>query len=239
MGDVVFLAGFTNRSIAYLQSMINANMKPDRIILFGNEHGNAPGQTTTKISNSTSDSTLFYPDFTISIIDSLRKVKWKYDILNVDNISDNKIFKTLIQTKPRLVIYSGYGSQIVPKKLLDIGSPFLHLHSGMLPEYRGSTTLYYSWLIEKTCAVSAIILDENIDTGRIVAKKIYPPPPKKIDPDYVYDPVIRADLLIDVLKEFSTKRKFLNLKDQNKAGKTYYVIHPILKHLARLQNNNK
>jgi len=134
------------------------------------------------------------------------------------------------------VIYSGYGSQIVPKSLLEIGTPFLHLHSGKLPNYRGSTTLYYSWLIEQSCAVSAILLDEGIDTGNIVGKKTFPPPPNGIDPDHIYDPSIRADLLVEVLKEFSTRGKFNNLTKQDNKGKTYYVIHPVLKHLARLQN---
>ena len=39
----------------------------------------------------------------------------------------------LLALAPRLVIYSGWGGQIVSAALLDSGAPFLHLHSGWLP----------------------------------------------------------------------------------------------------------
>ena len=44
----------------------------------------------------------------------------------------------------------------------------MHVHSGKLPEYRGSTTLYYSLLEKNKVAASAIMINEGIDTGDIV-----------------------------------------------------------------------
>ena len=113
------------------------------------------------------------------------------------------------------------------EKLLSL-APFLHIHCGWLPDYRGSTTIYYSILKEKMCGVSAILLNEGIDTGKIVAKEKYPIPPKDMNIDYVYDSIIRADLLVKVLK---SREKWVPVR-QSENGTTYYVIHPILKHLA-------
>jgi methionyl-tRNA formyltransferase len=81
-------------------------------------------------------------------------------------------------------------------------------------------------------------LRKEIDTGPIIARKKYPPPPPEVDPDYVYDSAIRSDLLIDVLQEHSRHNKFDNLLNQPLVGNNYYVIHPVLKHIALLKNES-
>jgi len=81
------------------------------------------------------------------------------------------------------------------------------------------------------------LLRKEIDTGPIIARKRYPPPPG-VDPDYVYDSVIRSDLLIFVLQEYSQHNKFINLLNQPLVGNNYYVIHPVLKHIALLKNES-
>ena len=156
---------------------------------------------------------------------------WQTEIDKVLLVCDE-----LSNIKPKLVFYSGYGSQIVKPELLNLAF-LMHIHSGWLPEYRGSTTLYYSWLKEGYCGASAILLRKEIDTGPIIARKRYPPPPG-VDPDYVYDSVIRSDLLIFVLQEYSQHNKFINLLNQPLVGNNYYVIHPVLKHIALLMNES-
>ena len=51
----------------------------------------------------------------------------------VNDISIESIIKKVM---PDLIIYSGFGGEIV-KNILSIGPRLLHIHSGYLPEYRG------------------------------------------------------------------------------------------------------
>jgi len=80
------------------------------------------------------------------------------------------------------------------------------------------------------------VLDAHIDTGPVVARKHYPAPPAGTDIDRRYDPAIRADLLRQVLSSYHSSGH-LPLEPQQQAGSqgsTFYVIHPVLKHLALL-----
>ena len=121
--------------------------------------------------------------------------------------------------------------------LLGLGIPFLHMHSGWLPEYGGSTTLYYSWLTERRCAVTAFFMDLKIDNGPIIQRRRYPTPPPGIDVDHLYDGAIRADMLVRVLSGVFRDGRFSTVSGNGKT-RTYYVIHPVLKHLALLSLEN-
>tara|TARA_B100000315_G_C14530863_1_gene566084 strand:- start:271 stop:996 length:726 start_codon:yes stop_codon:yes gene_type:complete len=233
---VLFLAAFTPRSQAYAQAMAKADLYPEHVLFYGSSDGVLPGQSN-KITSSDSGEQSFYPDFSEKLEKTAEKNSWDCKTLSASHINEQAIFDELSNIKPKLVIYSGYGSQIVKPELLNLAS-FLHIHSGWLPEYRGSTTLYYSWLKEGYCGVSAILLRKSIDTGPIIARKKYPPPPPGVDPDYVYDSAIRSDLLIDVIQEHSRHNKFDNLLNQPLVGNNYYVIHPVLKHIALLKNES-
>jgi methionyl-tRNA formyltransferase len=49
----------------------------------------------------------------------------------------------------------------------------------------------------------------------------------------VYDPYIRSETLVDVLKKnILEKNEFKKQKPSE--GNTYYIIHPVLKHIALL-----
>jgi methionyl-tRNA formyltransferase len=107
------------------------------------------------------------------------------------------------------------------------------MHGGWLPDYRGSTPCYYSYLQDNTFGVTAILLDEHIDSGPIVARQRYPVPPPETDIDYYYDSAIRADLLISTVKRWRAEGQFEELIEQKThEGTTHYVIHPVLKHVA-------
>ena len=77
------------------------------------------------------------------------------------------------------------------------------------------------------------MLAEHIDSGPIIARQRYPVPPPETDIDYYYDSVIRADLLISTLKRWRDEGDFEVPREQSlHEGATYYVIHPVLKHIA-------
>lgn len=141
---------------------------------------------------------------------------------------------SLKRLHPRLIIFAGLPGEIVSDKLLAVG-PWLHVHGGWLPTYRGSTILYYSILKEGRCGASAILLSSQLDEGVIVKRRHYPKPRRGEDTDYNYDNTMRADLLVRVLKEYQRDGGFRKtLKNDSSRGMMYYIIHPVLKHKARL-----
>lgn len=218
--DVLFLASFTARSRVYAEALLKANLIPANSILFGDKKLFLPGQQ----HNSFQDVEARVKDFRTPI-----------SLLPVSQVNDSRIIAAIRKIKPRLVIYSGYGGQLVKKDLLNCGAPFLHIHPGWLPDYRGSTTIYYSIMNERSCGVSAIILKPGIDTGEIVKRLRFPLPKRGTDIDYEFDNKIRAELLVEVLKEWKKEGCFVKSQKQNPTeGTVYYIIHPVLKHLAEL-----
>lgn len=229
LDGVVLLAAPTARSRAYIQALVAADLLPGKVLLLGTESSQAsssPPQCREGIH---------MPDHSESIAATCARAGVAVQPCEATTVNDEQVRAALLALTPRLVIYSGWGGQIVSSALLDIGAPFLHLHSGWLPEYRGSTTLYYALLNGGQPGVTAILLDRTIDTGPIVARRAYPRPPAGIDIDLVFDPAIRADLLVRVLSGYVSSGAIQPLETQDAAiGQTYYVIHPVLKHLAIL-----
>ena len=79
-------------------------------------------------------------------------------------------------------------------------------------------------------------MDENLDTGDVILQKYFEKPSHEYI-DEVYDAHIRSETLIEVLK-----RKLIQKGEfhkQNHNGETYFIIHPVLKHIAILSCINK
>ncbi|MEH7525820.1 hypothetical protein V7149_21500, partial [Bacillus sp. JJ1503] len=90
-------------------------------------------------------------------------------------------------------------------------------------------------LSEGNFGASAIFLNERIDEGPVLAKKMYDVPINIPDVDYIYDPYIRADLLVEVLSRYKKMGTFQIEETKNPyEGETYFIIHPVLKHIAIL-----
>ena len=110
---------------------------------------------------------------------------------------------------------------------------FLHVHGGYLPDYKGSTTNYYTLLAEKSVGASSIFLTLDIDSGPILNRCKFPVPPDALELDHIYDSAARAKVLIQTLKDYQAKGEFSYIKnDKTEKANLYYIIHPVLKHLA-------
>jgi len=234
---IIVIAGFTVRSQYYIQAIAESQIAIEHVILYGNEQALLPGQTNKFIPNQGLEN-LFSADLDQDIKTTCENNSYAYTQIDVENINDGSIYQKVRSLKPDLIIFSGYGSQIVKTKLLDLKIPILHIHSGWLPDYKGSTTLYYSIIDKEKCGVTAILLSEKIDSGKIIDKKYYSIPSPGVNIDYTYDSAIRSDMLISVLKKYIESNQ-LEMTKQTEPGHDYYVIHPVLKHLAILKVNNK
>ena len=93
------------------------------------------------------------------------------DCLRTDNVNSPETISILKSLKPNLFIIAGF-STIFKKDLIDIPKKgTINLHAGRLPKYRGGSPL--NWQIingEDKAGISIIKVDENIDTGPILAQ---------------------------------------------------------------------
>lgn len=231
MDGVVFVAARTARSQAYAQALQRAGLAPEHTLLLAA----SPGAATASPPVQADLCGLPCPDLCESLETTATRGCWTHKTLASADVNDGVLLATLQRLRARLLIYSGYGGQLVGEQLLALGVPFLHLHSGWLPEFRGSTTLYYTLLAGERPAVSAILLDQRIDEGRILMRRRYPRPAAECDLDLLYDNAIRADLLVRVLRRYQRQQALWPGRAQRTgAGRNYYVIHPVLKHIASL-----
>tara|TARA_Y100001968_G_scaffold187014_1_gene171386 strand:- start:511 stop:1275 length:765 start_codon:yes stop_codon:yes gene_type:complete len=232
-GDILFLAANTSRSKAYAQAMEQAELGVSRTLILDKPLAEE-GAEFPDVTNFQHEAEVFLPDLNIPLAETAGRICDQVDAIAYTGIKESGIKEYLLRLEPKLLVYSGYGGELVPGELLSLGIPFLHIHSGWLPQFRGSTTVYYSLLTEYRCGVSAILLEPQIDNGPIVARQHYAPPPPGLDVDHLYDNAIRADLLVQVLRDWQAKSVINPLHQNEVDSQTYYVIHPVLKHLTLL-----
>ncbi len=173
--------------------------------------------------------------FNKKILTFLKKYRAKVDlkIFNTTKINNSSISNYLKNSKSKLFLVSLYPGKkgIIKDKSLLKKKFFLHSHSGKLPEYKGSTTIYYSLLKDKKIWCDTFFLNEKIDQGKIICSNEYPIPKNITSIDRNYDSKIRALNLVSALKKLEKKKiKFkINKKIKNSY---YYIMHPILRLLA-------
>ncbi|MBN2870699.1 MAG: methionyl-tRNA formyltransferase [Campylobacterales bacterium] len=82
-------------------------------------------------------------------------------------LRDDAVVEELRRIPCDLIIVAAYG-QILPKAVLD-HAPCINLHASILPHYRGASPIQQSLLNnDETTGVSAMWMDEGLDTGAII-----------------------------------------------------------------------
>ena len=221
LNNIGMVAADTTRTRYYLKELVKNKLMPNYILLLLNSNSKLlPGQKKSKTE---------FPQL-------LDDVGIKYDIaLNTDINSDEVITK-LANRPEQVFIYSGYGGVLLKDKLLNIEKKFLHIHGGYLPDYKGSTTNYFSLINENTMGASAIFLTKKIDCGPILLRKKFSPPKDRSKIDHNFDSEVRSKVLIECLKNYLISNSWEYELENNNGGDTFYIIHPVLKHLAILNS---
>lgn len=208
------------RSLSYLKFLKKNNFIPTKIIVIPNNEitKNINRGHRKKINNLK------------KILNYFRK---KTLIINLKN-KKKKILENIKNIEDDYIIFAGNYGQILKKQYFNYNKFFIHVHPGNLPDYKGSTTYYYEYLLKNKITFTSIFLDEKLDSGRIIYKKSYSP--KKINlekMDTYYDLIYRSEVLINTLKLLNKKKIYqVSIKTKNQS---FYVIHPILKHIAILK----
>lgn len=233
-----------SRSKAYLQNLIKNGYLPEKIIVLNDMNANLVEHTENdKIISKDTKQSFFREieeldicfDEKEHILTTIENNNIDYIVLNTLNINSAEVVREVSNLPTEYIIYSGPGGTILRHEILNQGKQFVHVHPGWLPKYRGSTTIYYSMLLEKSVGASVILFEEGIDEGPILYKQEYKIVQKGIDFDYTLDPLVRTKTLL----EFFQKGEVL-LENQKKeeSSSTFYIIHPFLKH-ASILNYNK
>ena len=231
MSKIILIGADNPRARSYAAAMGRAGFADIKGIFYGN-----PEPTLSKNSlEETIINGIWIPPINKNISDFFVGMGWEFTWIEADTINSSQAAIELLNSDAELAIFAGRGGEIVVPFILEQGIPILHLHPGKLPDQRGSTTIYYSILEGKPITVSGLVLSAEIDAGSCVAEKQYAYPPYGIDLDVFFDCAIRSDLLVEVIRCFLNEGKLPDiLGGFSSQGRLYYVVHPLLKHIARL-----
>lgn len=238
LAAVTMLCADTTRSRAYLQAMMRAGLRPVRVLALGRAGADLPGMGRNVVdapADAGADPLWLAAGFdpNTAIRDDLDRLGAPVETVEETDVNAPAVVAAVAALPGETVIYSGFGGQILRRDLLGAGKRFLHVHGGFLPGYRGSTTNYYSLLAEGTIGASAIFLTEEIDGGPILARRHYPAPPDRTHLDHLHDSAARADMLCAVLRSYEETGEWPRAEvDAAERAETFYVVHPVLKHLA-------
>ena len=190
----------TNRSKAYIKLLVKNSLYPKEIFFYSKKRNK------------------FFLKFFL-------KKKIKYYYAKTENINNPHFIKAILKSKLKNLIYSGYSGQIINSGLLKKKN-LIHCHPGKLPNYRGSTTIFYSLINEGSIACSVFKMTKKIDMGKIYYIKNFIPPKNLNKINNKFDDYIRASTIISFLKK---NRKIIKNK---KYFNDYYIAHPIIRRIA-------
>lgn len=228
---VVLIGADTARARAYASAIERAGLGP----VDGIFYGTPAGSQQTRPDEGLQVGDLWLPNIATGVAGIFERNGWSCKWLTAEKINDPLCIEALRTSEAVLAIFAGRGGEIVSAEMLSQGVPVLHMHPGKLPQQRGSTTIYYSLLEGKQCSVSALLMDKEIDAGPVLAINSYPIPRRGMDVDVLYDCAIRADTLIGVLRHLQTTGTLPQAEpDATGQNGLYFVVHPLLKHLALL-----
>ncbi|HEY3432207.1 MAG TPA: formyltransferase family protein [Rhodocyclaceae bacterium] len=237
LDDVLLLAADTSRSRVYAQALRQAGLLPRYALLVPNRTGTSlPGQSAAaeELQHPRLEWMRHGYDLSVPLHATLADGGVDVAALTTHDINSTQAAAEIGARPQSVVIYSGYGGVLVGAGLLGLGKSFLHVHGGYLPDYKGSTTNYYSLLAEGTMGASAIFLTTEIDCGPVLLRRKFSAPIERTGIDHLYDSAARAEVLVQTLAAYARDGEWPSALPENAGGKTYYVIHPVLKHLAIL-----
>jgi len=124
------------------------------------------------------------------------------EVLQSHNLKSQELTDRLRELEPDFIIVAAFG-QILPKAILDI-APCINLHASILPKFRGASPLQQALLEnESYTGVSAMLMNEGLDTGDILGYRYFNIPPTMclngLMEQLTYD---AAKLTLDVLERF-------------------------------------
>jgi methionyl-tRNA formyltransferase len=145
----------------------------------------------------------------------VRAVENGIDVYQPAKLRDSDVVTELLQLPCDYIVVAAYG-QILPKEILN-HAPSINLHASILPQYRGASPIQQTLLHgDKQTGVTAMLMEEGLDTGAILKIKTLEVNPNEML-EGLFDKLtlLAAELTLDVLENF-TQYKAIN-QDERKA----------------------
>lgn len=262
VGDLACLLTDSVRSRAYIQKLLRADLVPENILYFNLHQKAKPPSKSDKPLFSNIETQIMAafrsrkyflyeksPQALFPVLDHERKKNYRtfdpdeevaqtlrnYNIsfqsIEVENINDLVVVETIKEWSSKYIIFSGGG--ILGKEILSLGKYFIHVHPGWVPDVKGSHCIEWSILTREACAVSAIFMAEQIDTGPVLGRKEFPLPAlegKNISP--LFSAHIRSAFLVELIERFAKDKTFKPIEQNPLKGTTYFKMHPVLNNIA-------
>ena len=155
LSDIGFIVANTSRSRAYLAALERNNLLPCWCLLLDDD-SNKPriGQASSTdckrkdpclLEDAWSESNF---DPTTPLEPCIKRLGIKYEKSNTQDIHSDDVIDLIKDAKPTILIYSWLWGCFVTEKSYRLRKKFLHVHGGYLPDFKGSTTNYYSLLVD-------------------------------------------------------------------------------------------
>lgn len=242
LADVAMVAADTSRSRVYIQALARNSLLPNFVLVLGGKVGQPlPGQADPSHivhrAMGSADACWSEADFDSAepLQVTLKHSGTPFEVASSPDINDEAVVAALKHRIEPTFIYSGYGGALL-RAALHSGKRFLHVHGGYLPDFKGSTTNYFSLLVDNTLGASALFLTEDIDGGPVLCRRRFPPPLDRTQMEHTYDAAARAKVLVGTLHAYVRTGEWREELPVNSVGETYFIIHPVLKHIAILSD---
>lgn len=150
------------------------------------------------------------------------------EIQRVSSINDEETIAAIQLEAPDLVLVCG--TRIISQQVLEATeAPFVNIHAGVTPYYRGSHGGYWALVKQdkRNCGVTVHYIDTGIDTGSIIAQEKIVVTSKDNFVTYPYLQLAKGIQLLErFLLENKTEAITPKIADKDKKGDVFY--HPTL-----------
>lgn len=143
-------------------------------------------------------------------------------VFQPDSMRSDDVIEQLRSLAPDVIIVIAYG-KILPKAVLDIPKyGCLNVHGSLLPKYRGAAPIQYAIKDgEAESGVTNMLLDEGMDTGKMLKKAAIPLDAKETT-GTLFDKlsILGAQTLLDVLTDLDGYESRAVAQDESQATYT-------------------
>ncbi|MCH4166755.1 MAG: methionyl-tRNA formyltransferase [Megasphaera sp.] len=150
-------------------------------------------------------------------------------VLQPDSMRSEEAIAAIAALQPDVIIVIAYG-KILPKAVLDIPAyGCLNVHGSLLPMYRGAAPIQYAVKNgEPVSGVTIMLLDEGMDTGKILKKTVVPLEAKETTGTLFQKlSVIGAETLVEVLAHLPAYESKAVAQDESQATYTAKIAKDV------------
>jgi len=160
------------------------------------------------------------------------------DVLErLDSVNDSGCIRRLQELRPSVVVVNGT-RLITPEVLQSIAAPFVNIHAGITPQYRGVHGAYWALAQRdrERCGVTLHLLDAGIDTGAVLAQSKIEPEARDNFASYPLLQIAAALPLLDqVIAQLLAERPIAAAAAASANRKSKLWSHPTLLEYLRLR----